>query len=467
MKNLFNPQSYPLLVSARLGLALTLGSLAVLALIGLVSASSPPDTQTNVPAPGDLDAGFGVGGIVTTPIGLGNDFALGGVIQEDGKIILAGCQQRGSSLDFALVRYTASGELDASFGSGGIVTTAISSYRGCAEDVAVQQDGKIVVAGYADSHGPAGGYNDFVVVRYTVSGTLDITFGSGGIVTTSVPPAGYNGAESVAIQPDGKIVAVGTYCNEDSFPKIAVVRYTISGTLDHTFGSGGIVTTSVSSSQAQDLAYAIAAQDDGKIVVAGSANSFRAMVVLRYTVSGTLDTAFGSGGVVTTSVSSTGNGIYDIAVQDDGRIVAAGAAFFPDSGRFHFALLRYTALGTPDETFGSSGVVTTIIGPGNATAYGLAIQRDGKIVAAGSSSGFALVRYTPAGALDPGFGSGGVVTTSIESGHESAQAVALQRDGKIVVAGYANDGGSDDFAVARYYGRYNVYLPLVLKNNQP
>jgi uncharacterized delta-60 repeat protein len=461
VRNPFNPQSYPLPTLARLGLALTLGGLTVLALIGLASANSPTTTEADAPVPGDLDAGFGIGGIVTTPIGSGNDFALGAAIQEDGKIILAGCQQRGSSFDFALARYTASGELDGSFGSGGIVTTAVSSYRGCAEDVAVQQDGKIVAAGYADSQGPTGG-NDFVVVRYTVSGTLDTAFGSGGIVTTSIPPAGYNGTESVVIQPDGKIVAAGTYCNDDSYPKIAVVRYTISGTLDHTFGSEGIVTTSVGPSQTQDLAYAIAAQDDGKIVVAGSANSYGAMVVLRYTVSGTLDTAFGSGGIVTTSVGSAGNGVYDLAVQDDGSIVAAGAAYF--SGRAHFALLRYTALGAPDVTLGGSGVVTTSIGAGSATAYGVAIQRDGKIVVVGSSSGFALVRYTPSGALDPSFGPGGVVTTSIESGHESAHAVALQRDGKIVVAGYANDGGSDDFAVARYHGRYDAYLPLVLRN---
>ena len=218
-ENLFTKQSRLLSVSIRLGLSLALGILAVLLLTALVSVASPSLAPADPSAPGDLDTTFGTGGVVTTSIGPGWDSAYGVAIQSDGKIVAAGSAHNGSDNDFAVVRYTISGALDTTFGTGGVVTTSIGTGNDQASGIAIQPDGKIVAAGWAHS----GSDYDFAVVRYTVSGTLDTTFGASGVVTTPIGP-GSNRAHGVAIQPDGKIVAAG-YADSGSDYDFAVVRY--------------------------------------------------------------------------------------------------------------------------------------------------------------------------------------------------------------------------------------------------
>lgn len=397
--------------------------------------------------PGDVDTGFGGGdGIVTTPVGGLDSYAYSVVLQGDGKIVVIG-----SALEqHVLARYTAAGALDTTFGSGGVVTTTIDWY-GFENGVALQADGKIVEAG--------GMANNFVLVRYTSSGSRDNTFGSGGLVSTTVTGSSY--ASSVALQADGKIVATGY--TADGF---ALARYTSTGALDAAFGFGGIVNTPVGLPLLDSSSVAL--QADGKIVVLGtSANGVDTRFALaRYTVAGQLDAAFGIGGIVITAVGAS-SWAEDVALQADGKIVAVGSA--TDTGvagaQDRFALARYTSAGNLDATFGFGGIVTTAVDFYSA-AYSVAVQSDGKILVAGECSDgtaqgqgrFVLARYTSNGNLDPAFGNGGIMTTAVGRISSWADGVALQNDGKVVVAGASLDDAYFHFALVRYLGDASTVL---------
>ncbi len=433
-------------------------------------------------ASGDLDKSFGSGGKVLTDFGsAGPDDAHAVAVQPDGKIVVAGYTRKNGTgdLDFALARYTTSGELDSSFGSGGIVETDLGSGSDdLAEAVAVRPDGKILVAGSTNPD-PASNAWDFAVVRYTPSGTLDSTFGSGGVVTTDLG-SNFDFAHAMALQPNGKIVVAGSSQKAGQHGyDFAVVRYTPSGALDRSFGSGGKVLTDLGPAS-DDEASAVALQQDGKIVVAGGTSkpgtcagssapwTCPDFALVRYTTHGSLDTSFGSGGKVRTDL---GSGSVDwalgVAVQPNGKIVAAGSRQLGSCAGpgncSDIALVRYKRSGRLDRSFGSSGKVLTDISVSDEAAA-VAVQKDGKIVAVGgtftpgSPSGttkIAIVRYRTSGALDTTFGSGGKVVTDLGTDlDEWAAAVALQKNGKIVVAGGASidDGGNDDFLVACYSG---------------
>jgi len=404
---------------------------------------------------GSLDSIFGTGGIVTTSIGTSDDSANAVAIQSDGKIVAAGYSYTGSGsgCDFAVARYNTDGSLDSTFGTNGIVTTAIGTGYNYAYSVAIQSDQKIVVAGSAGY----GTYEDFALVRYNTDGSLDSTFGTNGIVTTAIGM--WNDALSVAIQSDQKIVAVGrSSVNSFSYYDFALVRYNTDGSLDSTFGTGGKVLTAIGSYH--DEAYGIAIQSDQKIVAVGrssdSTNTNSDFSLARYNTDGSLDSTFGTGGKVLTAIGSTGdNYAHSVAIQSDGNIVAAGFSY--NGSDSDFALVRYTTSGSLDSTFGTNGIVTTAIGTSNALANGVAIQSNGKIVAAGYSSNgsnydFALARYTTSGSLDSTFGTGGIVTTAIGTGNDIAHGVAIQSDGKIVAAGssYISGSSSYDFSLVRY-----------------
>lgn len=403
-------------------------------------------------APGDFDAAFNSTGKVTTAIGNSADVGRGVVVQPDGKIVVAGHSSNGSNWDFAVTRYNANGSLDTSFGSGGKATTSFGSRDDVALAVALQSDGKIVLGGFTNN----GTRNIFALIRYTSTGALDTTFGGGGVATAI--GTGNDQVNSLAVQSDGKILAVG-YAYTGTYPDVAVVRYNSDGSPDVSFGgnSNGIVTTPIGSSY--DYGWAVAVQSDGKIVVGGldrndSGNDDFAL--LRYTSTGILDNGFGSNGKVTTGFNSgREDAAYALALQSDGKIVIGGRTH--NGSNFDFALARFTSTGAPDSNFGSSGQVTTTFGSGDEEIDGLAIQRDGKIVAIGQASNgsnldFAVARYNSNGSLDTTFSGDGKVLTTIGSANDIGQGVAVQTDGKIVVAGYSDNGTNNDFAVVRYLG---------------
>jgi uncharacterized delta-60 repeat protein len=313
--------------------------------------------------------------------------------------------------------------------------------------LALQRDGKIVAAGTAESSEAA----YFAVARYKSNGALDRSFGSNGKVETAFGNAGAAAnAWAVAVQPDGKILVGGELFFQESGQDqnaIALARYRSDGTLDASFGSGGKVTTPIGSFPARGVK-ALALQQDGKIVVVGARKngSQTLFALVRYRWDGSLDLSFGSGGLVTTALGSV-DGASDVLVQRNGRIVAVGDS--GTLGQSAFALARYRPDGSLDPSFGSGGKVRTSFGSGNADPTAAALQADGKIVLVGwrykyPNWTFALARYRPDGRLDPGFGVGGKVTTSFRKlartpanrlHQDEAWAVAIQRDGKIVVAG--------------------------------
>ena len=400
---------------------------------------------------GELDSTFGGDGVVVTAIGGSEDAAQSIAIQSDGKIVAAGYSWNGPGFDFALVRYNTDGSLDNSFGNSGKVTTDLGTIYDYAHSVAIQPDGKIVAAGSSR----IGTYDDFALVRYKTDGTVDSSFSADGIVTTSIGPY-FDVAWSVAIQSDGEIIAAGYSNNE-----FALVRYDADGTLDSSFSMDGIVTTDIG--PLLDLAYSVAIQPDGKIIAAGcSAYSIysTAFALIRYNTDGNLDNSFGTNGRVITSILSMDDEARSIAIQSDGKIVAAGFSFNEDLNK-DFSLARYNADGTLDSSFSTDGKVTAAVGGSDDWAHSVAIQPDGKIVVAGFSTGnpgydFALIRCNSDGMLDTTFGTDGKVITAIGLGTEEAYSVAIQPDGKIVAAGYSFNGMANDFAVARYISGLNV-----------
>jgi uncharacterized delta-60 repeat protein len=452
--------------------------------------ASPQDykvTVTKSPRSGSLDPDFGTSGMVTTTIGSGDSHALALGIDDDGKIVVAGYSYNGSNYDFALARYNTNGTLDLTFGTGGKVTTDFGTSDDFALALGIDDDGKIVVAGYSYN----GSKYYFALARYDANGSLDTTgFGTDGKVTTSIG-IGDSYAYALGIQPsDGKIVVAGSSYNDSSKKyDFALVRYNTDGSLDSHpvtgFGAdhSGIVTTPIENGSISKYA-SLGIQSDDKIVVAGSSyysdsNKYK-FALVRYNTDGSLDshpvTGFGAdhSGIVITSIRNGWDQAHALAIQpSDGKIVVAGSSSTPDNKDYDFALVRYNTDGSLDSHpvtgFGAdhSGIVTTSIGivtttPGSGfdSAYALGIQSDGNILAAGYSNNgsnydFALVRYDANGSPDTTFGtfSNGIVTTPIGSYDDVALALGIQpvtSDFRIVAAGYSYNGSNDDFALVRY-----------------
>ena len=365
---------------------------------------------------GSLDPTFGTNGVINTVFGTnfaGNSIAAAQavVIQPDGKIVAGGWVQINFASNFALARYNSDGSLDSTFGNGGKVITSFFGNEDRLFGLAVQADGKILAAGGVFAGGT--GF-DFGLARYDRDGTLDATFGSGGKVSTDLDSliGGFSHDEAVgiAVQANGKIVLVGGESgNTPTFGDFAIVRYNTDGIPDATFGSSGRVTTDFFGGEDQALAVAI--QQDGKIVVGGgdSINTLFAQdfALARYDTNGSLDPTFGAGGKVATDFTTdfgttfrTADNVSSLAIQPDGKILAAGAAngFIGSGG---FALARYNTNGGLDNAFGLGGKVTTSFHGFGESASSLAIQRDGKIVLGGRNhpqptgdkADFALARY--------------------------------------------------------------------------
>jgi uncharacterized delta-60 repeat protein len=407
-------------------------------------------------AAGDLDPTFGSGGKVTTDLGGVANHGRSVTLQSDGKIVVAGFLYGSSNRDFALVRYNTDGSLDPSLGTGGKVITDLGTDNDTGLSVAVQSDGKIVVAGYSGSGGAPVPF-DFALVRYNTDGSLDPSFGTGGEVITDLGGP-VDTAFSMALQSDGKIVVAGssgTYFPTQNF-NFALVRYATDGSLDPSFGSGGKVITDFGG--ASDSGQSVAVQSDGKIVVAGSSGTNPGnldFALVRYNTDGSLDPSFGTGGKVTTNLGGSQETAFSVVVQSNGKIVVAGRS--GNGSNDDVALVRYNTDGSLDPSFGTGGEVITALGGYIDEGDSVAVQSDGKIVVAGASSNgsnydIALVRYASDGSLDPSFGSGGKIITDLSAGNDVAHALAFQIDGKIVVAGYSYNGSNDDFAVVRYLG---------------
>jgi uncharacterized delta-60 repeat protein len=328
-----------------------------------------------------------------------------------------------------------------------LVTIPVGPGDDWGQAVRLQSDGSIVVAGFSSN-----GVNyDFAVARLNSIFRLDTAFDTDGIVTTAIGSTDIG--DGLAIQADGKLLVAGyAILGNDDF---ALARYNTNGSLDTSFDADGIVTTPILASF--DLGTEALIQPDGKIVVAGYAwNGVDFDFALaRYDSSGALDTSFDGDGKLTTAIGSSHDRILDAALQPDGKIVVSAATH--NGANLDVAVLRYDANGSLDPSFDGDGIATTAVGAGDDRGLAVALQSDGKIVVAGdavtgASTDFVLVRYTPGGSLDTSFDADGKVTTSLNSGDDVATDVVIQSNGRIVVAGRSHNGANFDFALARYDG---------------
>jgi uncharacterized delta-60 repeat protein len=416
------------------------------------------------PSGGLLDPTFGSGGIVTQAFTSSPDSATAVVVQPDGKIVTADRSAGGSVSTGFLSRYNSDGSLDTTFGSGGRTVPNFTGTWGSAGAVALQPgtNGKLLAAG---SGMVKGNKTEFALARYNPDGSLDTTFGSNGRVMTAIGSSAYNYATGMVVQPDGKIILVGTG-GTSGYNSICLVRYTANGALDTTFGKRGQVITTLDVEFDGGSQVSVALQGDGKVVVVGTSSVHGSVgqrddfVVARFTANGAADPTFGGGkGWVATF---GGNGIGgaalegSVAIQTDGRIVVAGTAFtdLSLSTPLGVALARYNPDGSLDSTFaGGRGVEA--VGPADLSGSAVAIQSDGGIVVGGSrsvqvrnsdgtvsnSGAMMAERFNPDGTLDTSYGPTGTgATGGLVGSYSEAGAMALEADGTVVLVGAAQLG---------------------------
>ncbi len=403
---------------------------------------------------GSLDSSFGSAGMAFVNIsGTNTDIGDSLGLQSDGKIVMVGWHLVGIQIYLAIIRLDSDGVLDTTYGASGKVTLDITAaYWDQGVELVVQSDNKVVVA----SSSYVGGY-EFVTLRFNTNGSLDTSFGTTGKVVTGFAGGSRDVGYGVILDANQKILAIGsTDLSGDS--DFALLKQNTDGSLDTSFGTNGKSYGGSSSySYSTDQAYATALQEDGKLLVAGSSygSASTDFALVRYNIDGSLDSTFGTEGKILTDLDGGSHDYpYAIALQDDGKIVLAGYT----SGTYNrFALVRYQANGSLDTTFGTAGIVITQFGANSADfANAVAVQEDGKILVVGTSdvgisTDVVLVRYLSDGSLDSSFGTGGKVFTDAGfTNAETASKVVLQSDGKILVSGASYTGSSDDFMVIRY-----------------
>jgi uncharacterized delta-60 repeat protein len=413
--------------------------LSIASIVAVMSAVAAPASAT----PGVLDPSFSNDGVTVTRFfdsyGVATDVA----IQSDGKIVVTGSMHRNDSIlsDFALVRYTSDGRLDPTFSRDGKVRTDFGGRFDEALAVAVGTDGAIVVVGRS--------LDRVAVAKYLADGSLDESFSDDG--RARFPMDGPGAGNDVALQPDGRIVVVGSNGSD-----LALLRLRADGTRDDTFGGDGLVTTDVGIGY--DAARAVVVAPTGKIVVGGEANvdpSLRSdFVVARYRPGGALDGSFDVDGIVTADFASFEDSVTDIVLVG-GDVVAVGqASEFPGGAdqSSDVGLARFGRDGTPVSSFGADGKALIDFGSYFDNSHGAALLDDGSIAVAshlyrpgGSTAAVARVDATD-GALDPAFGVGGIADTGSLVSGDDVGGLEVDARGRIVVATGADiDDPTADF----------------------
>jgi uncharacterized delta-60 repeat protein len=390
--------------------------------------------------PGDLDPMFDGDGKVKTDFAgsYDVDVAYGVVVQSDGKVVAAGS----ASGEFGLARYRADGALDPTFDGDGKVQTSFGQGSvAFGYGVALQADGKIVMAGAAAIPG-SGTASNFALARYNPDGSLDTGFDGDGKVVTDFTSS-TDQAIAVVVQSDGKIVAAGASRATlgDRFD-YAAARYLADGALDTSFSGDGKLRYGLGGTD--ESSQTVVVQTDGKVILGGIDLTNSAGVLLRFLPDGSIDTSFDGDGVAVRLPGS----VADVALQSDGKILTVG-----DRG---FSVTRFNVDGTVDTSFGGGTATTSLQ---SASANSVLVQPNGSIVAAGNAQDdFAVGRFEPDADLDDTFGSSGTVTTDLGGPSDYAYAVGLAPDGKIVAAGRTGPpggNGPDDFGVVRYQGAFS------------
>ena len=442
-----------------------------------VTVTATDEDGVYSPVPLTLDSTFGDRGYVSVDFDGRDDTVNEVLIQKDGKPIVVGTTFHPSKFqNFGLVRYNTDGTLDTTFGVGGKVSTNIvpnSNSNDRVGGVTLQEDGKILVSGATIVSGQG---NNVAIARYNTDGSLDTTFGNGGVfnfdVSTVAGTTGTSDDYGFELEVvDDQIILVGRskhYLSNPSTWDLLVVKLDQNGqNFDATFGTDGVVTTDIALDR--DYGYSVGVQSDGKILVGGYAAEGSAlggwnMVVARYLPDGTLDTTFGpNGGYVTYSTSGSQESLFDVLVKEDDSFYVAGYGNHGISS-FDFLLVSFTAEGQVDSSYGPNGTGSTRASWGGRD-LGLAatLQDDGRVVMAGryrsNASGdpivehFGVARFNPDGSMDDSFGDGGRATVLIEGSYESAHSVKVDPEGNLFVAGsVTGNEGTDghDFGLAKF-----------------
>ncbi len=415
------------------------------ALLALTSPSASAGPAATPGAAGALDPGFGQGGkVIVKPPGEAGEWPGGQAVQPDGAVVVVGTAAPArNGYAFLLLRFLPDGRLDPSFGAGGrvwtdlvtlatplkgAVTGDVALGSSSASAVVVQPDGKIVVGGSTQS----GGTTAFAVMRYLPDGRPDPAFGSDGLALTDFDAATNDSVTALSLLPDGRILAAGA-----AGDAVGLARYLPDGRLDPSFGPTGSGT--VTTAQGLLNALALGVEPGGKLLVAGQAGTAGGPFdfgAARYSRDGVLDPTFGNQGVVRTDLGSTGEWASGVASGPGGAVVVTGA------WGSSFPLLRYLPGGNLDPAFGTGGVSKA--GPDVGGAHAMVQLADGRLIlvgeqVAGDFREVAVARYRPDGALDPGFGGGGVVGTDVSPGHDDGTAAALYPGDRLMVAGTSLD----------------------------
>jgi uncharacterized delta-60 repeat protein/uncharacterized repeat protein (TIGR01451 family) len=447
MIKLFNQSIGPRVLGR---LSMTLASMSVI----LLATTSPTMAAANS---GLLDPTFGSGGkFVTGEASYGQAVAVDG----QGRIVVAGATLSiGSSYNFSVVRLNPNGSFDTSMRGTGITGADFSDGSTESSDwghaVTIDAQGRIVVAG---TGGPSPGC---ALARFNADGTLDTSFGNNGQVLTDL----IRGAAAMSIDGQGRIVVASSALGTPpagSIDVLAVARFNSDGSLDASFGNGGVAVSDFTDLGSFDCgASGVTIDGSGRIVAAGASASLTAGLVdglgdqfalARFNSDGTLDTGFGTNGKVVDNYGS----LSAVTIDSLGRIVASGNVYDATKGYRDFAVARYNPDGSPDATFGGSGVVATSFSSFDDYGFGVAIDDAGQILVAGAASyaagagDFALARFSSTGSLDTTFGTLGKVRTDFGGSGDVGQAMTIDNLGRIVMVGYSNLSWPASLAVARY-----------------
>ena len=425
------------------------GSLCIAVVIATTAAGASASPLRS----GALDPSWGNGGIVSTSFANSPfPFALGVANVPGGVVAVGVAQNKGGKGLFGVARYQRSGSLAPGFGNGAGEATTDFGLGGdnLAAAVAVQRNGKIVVVGYAADTSDNNYY--WAIARYNANGKLDRSFGNNGKVITTFGLT-YDFANAVAIRSDGKIVVAGSAGTHNGSQYIALARYNSNGSLDYTFGAGGTVLTQVGTA-VLSIAHGVALANGIAYVAGYTGDTFSATqpILAAYNASGTLDASFGTGGIQTFTLS-TGSNDFNAVVVHNQTVVAAGEA---SSNNGDFLAAEVNLSGRPISSFGTHGLVTIDFTGGTDTAYGVGVDGHGRVVLAGdsfsTSDQVALARLHADGRPDATFGTSGKVLTTAGAGGAAAYAMTFTSSTRILVGGITLSAGqtSSRFLLARY-----------------
>lgn len=384
--------------------------------------------------PSHLDPTFNKTGYSVLRPGYHEGFANSVVLQGNGSILVSGASS-GNTFDFSLVALRPDGSLNSSFGTaGGVITPVGNAYDGI-NVMALDREGGVVVAGASDSAAS----HRWTLARYQPNGSLDITFAANGLCKL---PTLTGDVTDLKVQDDGKLVACG-WLTSSPAGEFGLLRLLPNGVPDATFGAAGVVRLSMNGAMAQSLVL----QPDGKIIVSGFSWGMPPRrgeaSLLRFNTDGTLDASFGNGGIIIRDWSPEDDEAAAVLLQPDGKIILAGNA--RDNGANYIVVERYLSNGQPDASFGQGGQA---LNPATyeGWCHTAVLMPDGRIVVAGGrrygAGAFSLMSlygYLPDGSPDTSFGTHGSITTSIGKPSSEIRKLVLQADGRLVAVGYAGD----------------------------